>query len=47
MVDSQSQLTLGAGDATARTAGLLVIGAVVALFLLRKLSGSVAVSVGK
>lgn len=47
MVDSQKQLTLGAGDATARTAGLLVVGAVVGLWLLRRLSGSVSVSVGK
>jgi hypothetical protein len=47
MVDSQRQLTLGAGDSTAKTAGLLVVGSVVALFLLRKLSGSVSVSVSK
>jgi len=47
MVDSQRQLTLGAGDTTAKTTGLLVVGAVVALFLLRRLSGSVSVNVGK
>ena len=47
MADMQSQLSLGAGDATAKATGLLVVGAVVALFLLRKLNGSVSVSVGK
>ena len=41
MVDSQRQLTIGVGDATAKATGLLVVGAVVALFLLRRLSGSV------
>lgn len=43
MADQQSQLSIGAGDATAKTAGLMVVGAVVALFFLRKLSVSVAV----
>lgn len=47
MADSQAQLTLGAGDATAKATGLLVVGAVVALFLLRRLNGSVSLSVGK
>lgn len=42
-MDSQRQLTLGAGDATARTTGLLVVGAVVALFMLRRLSVNVAI----
>lgn len=45
MADQQSQLTLGATDGTAKTAGLLVVGAVVGLFFLRKLN--VSVMVGK
>lgn len=44
MVDQQKQLTLGSGDATARTAGLMVIGAVVGLFLLKRLNGSLSIS---
>lgn len=42
MVDSQEQLSLKL-EPTARTTGLLVVGAVVALFLLKKFSVSVAV----
>lgn len=45
MVDQQERLTLGAGDATAKAVGLLVVGAVVGLWLLRRLSASASVSV--
>lgn len=45
MADQQSQLMYGAGDPTAKVTGLLVVGAVVVLFLLRRLN--VSVNVGK
>jgi len=43
MADSQSQLGYAGGDPTAKITGLMVVGAVVALFFLRKLNVSVAV----
>lgn len=43
MVDSQSALTSGGVNPVAKSAGLLVVAALVALVLLRKLSVSVSV----
>lgn len=45
MADSQAQLSLGVGDATAKVTGLMVIGAVALLFVLRRFN--VSVSAGK
>jgi hypothetical protein len=47
MADMQAKLSLGNTDATAKATGLLVVAAVVGLCLLRKLSGSVNLNVGK
>lgn len=47
MVDSQRGLTMLAPEnQTARAAGLLVVGAVLGLFLLRRFSVSGAISAG-
>jgi hypothetical protein len=45
MVDSQEGLGIG-GNSTARVAGLIVVGAVLGLFLLRRFNVSGAVSAG-
>lgn len=46
MADMQERLSLSNSDSTARMTGVIVIGAVVALFFLRRLTGSVSGSIG-
>lgn len=43
MADMQSQLSLSFGDSTVKATGLLVVGAVIGLVLLKRFSGSVSV----